>query len=63
MYEHKISSRLSFFGHKDMFVTMLCSNGSQGQVFMRQALTVATTGGQSYMKRCFDNMRSELTKV
>lgn len=27
---------------------------------MRKALTVATTGGQGYMKRCPDNMRSVL---
>lgn len=39
---------------------MLCSNGSQGQVLLRQALTVATTGGHGYMKRCHDKMRSEL---
>lgn len=29
---------------------------------MRQALTVATTGGHGYMKQCRDNMRSELPK-
>ena len=41
---------------------MLHSNGQQGQVSMRQALTVATTGGHGYMKRCRDKMRSELPK-
>lgn len=38
---------------------MLHSNGQQGQLSLREALTVATTGGHSYMKRCYDNMRSE----
>ena len=41
---------------------MLHSKGQQGQVSMRQALTVATTGGHGYMKRCRDKMRSELPK-
>lgn len=27
-----------------------------------EALTVATTPGHSYMKRCYDNMRSVLTE-
>lgn len=38
------------------------SNNPQGQVSLRQALTVATTGGHSYMQRCYDNMRSEQNK-
>lgn len=41
---------------------MLHSNSPQGQVSMRQALTVATMGGRDYMKRCHDKMRSELPK-
>ncbi len=53
---------LSPFGNKTGFVTMLHSIGQQGQVLMRQAITVATTGGHSYMKRCCDKMRSELPR-
>lgn len=54
---------LPCFGDKDRVVTMLHSDGSQGQFSQRKALTVATTGGHSYMQRCYDNMRSELTAV
>ena len=39
---------------------MLRSEGQQGQVSMRQALTVATTGTHDYMQRCCVKMRSEL---
>lgn len=38
------------------------SKGQQGQFSLRKALTAATTGGHGYMKRCYDNMRSELTE-
>lgn len=41
---------------------ILHSSSPQGQVSLRQALTVATTGGCDYMKRCHNKMRSELPK-
>ena len=42
---------------------MLCSEGQQGQVSLRQALTVATTGTYDYMQRCRAKMRSELPNI
>ena len=51
-----------YYGNKLEVVKMLRSKGSQGQFFLRKALTVATTGGHGYMQRCHDNMRSELPK-
>lgn len=53
---------LSCSGDRFRFVTMLRSDGSQGQPSLREALTVATTGGYGYMQRCHDNMRSEQPK-
>lgn len=50
---------LPYSDNGNRVVTMLHSNGQQGQLSLREALTVATTGGHSYMKRCYDNMRSE----
>ena len=44
-------------------VKMLRSKGQQGQVSLRQALTVATTGTCGYMQRCHAKMRSELPNI
>ena len=44
-------------------VKMLRSKGQQGQVSLRQALTVATTGTRGYMQRCRAKMRSELPNI
>jgi len=42
---------LPYSGDRNRFVTMLRSKGQQGQFSLRKALTVATMGGHSYMKR------------
>ncbi len=54
---------LFYCGDTVRIVTMSRSGSPQGQFSWRKALTVATTPGSGYLKRCRYKMRSELNGV
>ncbi len=51
---------LFYCGNTARIVTMSRSGSPQGQFSLRKALTVATTPGSGYLKRCRYKMRSVL---